>query len=207
MGPSIKDVREKGRGGLTKNGQVRIGVRYLDVHSKNFPYCGKPISKGFRTFGNPNPFPRWTRKTLQRFLIEKKWVSEPSETLNRFPTVTKLETDKGFRISETDCFPQKPFSVSDFVTIGNLLRVSESIWETDLGFRTFGNLLRSVSHNTEIFQSVREFISIFLNIFGNKFFQTGRPGRVGRKRTGRAVPKSKWLREGYDYHQVRRNFL
>ncbi len=53
-------------------------------------------------------------------------VSEPSETLKEFPIVTNSETEKGFRISKTDSFVWKIFSVSELVTIGKSLRVFES---------------------------------------------------------------------------------
>jgi hypothetical protein len=84
------------------------------MHSKKFPSPGKPTQKGFRVgLGNP----------LEGFRIEKR-VSEGSETLKEFPIVTNSET---FSVSETNEFVfkiRKPFSVSEFVTIGNSLRVS-----------------------------------------------------------------------------------
>jgi DNA helicase HerA-like ATPase len=70
---------------------------------------------GFRVgLGNP----------LEGFRIEKR-VSEGSETLKEFPIVTNSETEKGFRILKTNSFVSETEKVSEFVTIGNSLRVSE----------------------------------------------------------------------------------
>jgi hypothetical protein len=91
-------------------------------------------------------------RNLSRVFGGAKWVSGHSKTLNEFFDSNQIGNRKGF--------PRKK-SVSDFVTIRNPFysfenprRVSESISETHIGFRTLENLFGSVSQKTDIFQSV-----------------------------------------------------
>jgi hypothetical protein len=61
---------------------------------------------------------------LEDFRMPER-VFEGSKTLEVFPIVSNSETEKSFRISKTDFFLWKTFSVSELVTIGNSFKVFE----------------------------------------------------------------------------------
>jgi hypothetical protein len=59
---------------------------------------------------------------LVKYILKKSLFSKP---LKAIQIVTKSETLKGFRSSETTRFFRKLWRISDFVTIWNTLRVFE----------------------------------------------------------------------------------
>ena len=110
--------------------------------------------KVFRELGNPNPFPRVSRKPFESFGRQKIGFRGLGN-LNRFPIVTKPETEKGFR--ENNPFP----------TFGNLFfafessqRISGLLSEMDLGFQALGNLFGR-------FLTIRKSFTVFDELLQN----------------------------------------
>ena len=72
-----------------------VNIREIRIHSKNFRIVGNQPQKVSERSETQIRFRDGPGNPLEVFK-EKKWVSAPSETLNRFLIVTKSETERGF---------------------------------------------------------------------------------------------------------------